>query len=218
MEEQKISPQQVIDEAQDILRSRRDDNLEDFARLAKWITDSTSQITAELAELRQQRRSKDVAKTQKDILLVRIAQHKDLMRRLKNAHAELSSRLSEFRDKTVGALNTARLRAAAKDPTRRNIWMPALTKNLRKYPSQIQKKALSAKMVHTKARWQPALEDMKAILDEFSVDLQREAAEKFLRKHEPNWAAKLSGDAEYRGELLDVFLESVKSLTQTDPN
>ena len=68
-------------------------------------------------------------------------------------------------------------------------------------------------MPHTKAHWQPALADMQVILSEPSIELQRDAAEKFLRKHQPNWVAKLSGDAEYRTELLDVFLDALTALT-----
>lgn len=218
MEEQGISPQQVIDEAQDFLRSKRDDNLEDFARHAKNITDAITRLESELEQHILAKRERGISKTERDILAVRIAECRDLKRRLTNARSDLSTRLAEFRNRTVGALNTNRIRAAAKNPSRRNIWRAALTKNLRKFPSEIRKKAQSAKMEHTKARWQPALTDMLEILAEPSVELRRDAAEKFIKRHQPNWAAKLGGDAEYRTELLDVFLESVNALTTTDSN
>jgi hypothetical protein len=218
MEEIRIPPETVITEAQDFLRSRRDDNLEDFAHHAKSITDTITHVESELEKLALAKRDKNTNKTERDILAVRIAKYQDMKRKLTSTRSELATRLSDFRNKTVGALNTTRIRAAAKNPTRRNIWKPALTKNLQRFPSEVQKKAQSAKMYHTKARWQPALEDMKDVLTEPSVELQRDAAEKFIRKHQPNWAAKLTGDVQYRTELLDVFLGSVNALTTTESN
>lgn len=217
MEEQNISPQKVIDEAQDFLRSKRDDNLEDFARHAKNITDAITQLESELEQHTLAKREKGISKPERDILALRIAQHQDMKRRLTSARSDLTTRLAEFRNKTVGALNTNRIRAAAKNPSRRNIWRAALTKNLRKFPSEIRKKAQSAKMEHTKARWQPALTDMLGILTEPSVELRRDAAEKFIKRHQPNWAAKLGGDVEYRTELLDIFLDALTTLDSPDP-
>lgn len=212
MDDQKFSPSQVNEDAQDFLRSKRNDNLNDFALHVKSTTDAITYVDAELKRLELEKRDKNVSKTGRMLISVEVAELRDLKRKLTGTRSELSVRLTEFRNKTVNTLNTSRLRQAAKDPSRRNLWKPALTKNLRKFPSEIQKKAQSAKMEHTKARWQPALADMKTILDETSVELQRDAAEKFIRKHKPDWAAKLSGDADYRTELLDVFLEALKGL------
>lgn len=207
------SPAQVNDEALDFLKTKRNDSLDDFATQAEAINTSIISVEEKLASYQHRRGEKSLSKTEKDLLAIRIAEAKDLLRRLKSTRGELSQRLSDFREKTIGTLRVNHLRSASKDTKRRQIWKAALQKNLMKLPAEIVKKATSARMEHTKAKWVPAKDEMIMILNEESTEYQREAADKFLKRYEPTWAAKLHGDADYRNEMLDVLINSIKEIS-----
>ncbi|MFA6233770.1 MAG: hypothetical protein WC824_06220 [Bacteroidota bacterium] len=204
-----LSPQQIYEETRDFLKSKRDDNLDDLAHLISACRSAIGQLDTGIAAQLNKKSTRGISAEDRVIARTRVSQLRRQRALLVNARKQLRSRLRSFSSKQILSDKLDQIKADSKDPAKRAVWKKALEKNLRKFPRDTLQNARSAKSDITKEKYLRVSNDLAEVASISDPDLQRDAAERFLKDHNPEWHSKLSGDAEYKQQMLTVFLNAV---------
>jgi hypothetical protein len=206
-----LNSEQIYDRTRDFLKSKRDNNLDDLATLINECRDAIDQLDTDIESQLNNKNARGISSEDRVIARTRISNLKRQRARMVNARKQLRTRLREFSDDQILSDKLDQLKADAKDPAKRAIWRNALEKNLKKFPSDIQKSARSAKSEVTKDKYQRIASELAEVVSISDADLKGDAVERFLKDHKPEWLTKISGDPKYKQQMLTIFLDALTS-------